>query len=269
MPLEPLDSGYAHDPVATRPRSDRQPFMELRALRTRNVSEGLLDVPLALVTDSADADDAISRLIAARLVDLPLQAAAIALWFCPLQRTGPQVGADRAKNRTHQDEDRERVDCTVSGIDPRSLSSEPKVGQRRDTRSIRPERPECWPFAERSSRPSRMTTERLIGRSMPQIRLGCSDRVSTSCPIAAGTITDSFPLAWLDDEDEFLPLIIRKAFDEHPHGPVVPDVSIADVVHRIFDSLGEATSWLRIDWIVPEAAGERTGASDPRITSLN
>ena len=38
----------------------------------------------------------------------------------------------------------------------------------------------------------------------------------------AGIVADSLPLAWLDDEGEFLPLIVRKALDGDSIGPVVP-----------------------------------------------
>ncbi|CAB4969707.1 MAG: hypothetical protein F2840_16195 [Actinobacteria bacterium] len=142
-------------------RSDRHLFTELLTHCTRNLTDGLIDVPLTLVTDHADADEAVSRLIAAGLVDRHPQGLVIAQEFLQHQRTKARVEDDRAKNRAYQDAYRERgrlhgigdhrkctKGCPNQGIDlrkalthglskedqsnPLSLLSDPKGGEREE-----------------------------------------------------------------------------------------------------------------------------------------
>lgn len=142
-------------------RSDRHLFTELLTHCTRNLTDGLIDVPIALVTDHADADEAVSRLIAAGLVDRHPQGLVIATDFLKHQRTKAEVEDDRAKNRANTRAYRERgrlhgigdhrkctKGCPNQGIDlrkdlthglskdgqsnPLSLLSDPKGGEREE-----------------------------------------------------------------------------------------------------------------------------------------
>lgn len=46
--------------------------------------------------------------------------------------------------------------------------------------------------------------------------------LTSTVPSDAGINANSMPLGRLDDEDEFLPLIVGKALDAHKHGSFAP-----------------------------------------------
>lgn len=89
-------------------RSDRHLFTELLAHCTRNLTDGVIDVPLAMVTDHPEAESAAGRLIAAGLIAEHPDGYVIADEYLRHQRTKAQVDADREKNREYQEAYRER-----------------------------------------------------------------------------------------------------------------------------------------------------------------
>lgn len=88
-------------------RSDRHLFTELLSHCTRNLSDGVIDVPLALITDHPEAVAGVARLIEAGLVAEHPDGYLIAD-YTQHQRTKEQVDKDREKNRRYQEEYRER-----------------------------------------------------------------------------------------------------------------------------------------------------------------
>lgn len=89
-------------------RSDRHLFTELLAHCTRNLTDGVIDVPLAMITDHEDAQAGVEHLIDAGMLQRTDDKLAIAKDWWKKQRSRKQVETSRQRNAEHQEAYRQR-----------------------------------------------------------------------------------------------------------------------------------------------------------------